>query len=80
MANWTHIIKSVSLASSTYICGLYFAQTSTNVTLVSLANYADADYENTDNPPLPETLVRLRIAEDEVSDLADGKDVADDDE
>ncbi|CDR37202.1 CYFA0S01e08394g1_1 [Cyberlindnera fabianii] len=29
-----------------------------------LSTYAQTDYENTEEPPLPETLVRLRIRDD----------------
>ncbi|ONH69641.1 DASH complex subunit DAD2 [Cyberlindnera fabianii] len=31
---------------------------------LSLSTYAQTDYENTEEPPLPETLVRLRIRDD----------------
>ncbi|ODQ62331.1 hypothetical protein WICANDRAFT_25746 [Wickerhamomyces anomalus NRRL Y-366-8] len=37
---------------------------SASLASMSLQNYTEGDYENKDDPPLPETLVRLRIDED----------------
>lgn len=62
MSNWNHIVKSVSLASSMLLFKVLCALI--NDFTVSLMNYTDQDYENKEEPPLPETLVRLRIHDD----------------
>lgn len=68
MSNWKHIIKSVSLASSKYhkLCTATVSVLTSKI--VSLANYSEADYENKEEPPLPETLVRLRVDNEEEAD------------
>ena len=63
MSNWNHIIKSVSLASSKYACAILM-ESNTNQYSVSLTSYTEQSYENKEDPPLPETLVRLRIHDD----------------